>query len=404
MRRALITGARAPVALHLARLFADAGYEVIAADTLRAPLAAASRHVARYHRLAAPAENPAGFAAALGDVIAAERPGLVIPTCEEIFYLAWAFETSGFSGSGQAPPPRLIAPSFAALARAHDKAVFAQDAKAFGLAPPETRRLTTPADLDRLKPDAHRLVFKPVWSRFAAKTLIAPDRGQLDRVLPSPRVPWVAQELVAGEELCAYAVAERGRITALQIYRPLYRAGLGAGIYFEPVAEPQIALDVAAYTQATQWSGQISFDFRRDAAGRPRVLECNPRATSGVHFFGPGTRLAAALADGVRAEPSVDGAMMVGGAMLGYALGPAIVAGRIGSWARDFRRAQDVMAWPGDRLSPWIAPRAMLELAGIARGQGTTLIEASTAGIAWDGQPIGQTAGQQDELLAAATA
>ncbi len=39
MRRVLITGARAPVALHLARLFADAGYEVVAADTLRAPLA-----------------------------------------------------------------------------------------------------------------------------------------------------------------------------------------------------------------------------------------------------------------------------------------------------------------------------------------------------------------------------
>jgi len=105
MRRVLITGARAPVALHLARLFADAGYEVVAADTLRAPLARASRHVARYHRLAAPAENPAGFAAALGDVIAAEQPDLVIPTCEEIFYLAWAFETFGFSGAGPPATP-----------------------------------------------------------------------------------------------------------------------------------------------------------------------------------------------------------------------------------------------------------------------------------------------------------
>jgi hypothetical protein len=35
------------------------------------------------------------------------------------------------------------------------------------------------------------------------------------------------------------------------------------------------------------WSGFISFDFVLDAAGVPHGIECNPRTTSGLHFFEP---------------------------------------------------------------------------------------------------------------------
>ena len=113
MSRILITGARAPAALHLARALAASGHEVHAADTLSQPLTKASRTVARYHRLPPPSEEPEAFADALGDLVASVRPSHVIPTCEEVFYLAWAFETRGFGRTASlgGAPTRLVAPS-----------------------------------------------------------------------------------------------------------------------------------------------------------------------------------------------------------------------------------------------------------------------------------------------------
>ena len=91
---------------------------------------------------------------------------------------------------------------------------------------------------------------------------------------------------------------------------------------------------------------------------------------------------------------------MIPAAMVIYALLPAARARRIGRWSRDFLRARNAMAWPGDRLSPWVQPRAIGELAAIARRTGTSLIEASTAGIAWDGRPMGSIAASVDRAIA----
>jgi len=384
MTRILLTGARAPVALHLARLLWADGCEVLLADTLCAPLARHSRACSRYFRLPEPATDPDAFAAALAGIIETERPSHVVPTCEEVFYLAWAFASRRLDA-------RLLAPDFATLARAHDKAVFAADARAFGLAPPQTLRIADKTGLDQVRDKAGELVMKPVWSRFACRTLIAPDPAALAHIVPTPAEPWVAQELIAGEELCAYAIAHAGRVATLSIYRPTHRAGLGAGVCFEPTRDESVAADVAAYVAATRWTGQISFDFRRDAAGRPRVLECNPRATSGVHFYGPGSGLSATLLAGEPARPDVTRPLMIPGAMLTYGLREALRSRRLARWMRDMRTARDALAWPGDRLPAMAQPRAIAELVRIARRTGTSLTEASTAGIAWNGAPIGRS-------------
>jgi hypothetical protein len=42
---------------------------------------------------------------------------------------------------------------------------------------------------------------------------------------------------------------------------------------------------VDAFARATNWTGFLSFDFVVDAAGVPWGIECNPRTTSGLHFF-----------------------------------------------------------------------------------------------------------------------
>ncbi len=53
---------------------------------------------------------------------------------------------------------------------------------------------------------------------------------------------------------------------------------------------------------------------------RPRM---QPRATSGVHFFGPGSRLPSALLEGATAHPTLDHPLMIPAAMIAYTLVPA---------------------------------------------------------------------------------
>ena len=214
MSAVLITGARAPVALHLARLFADHGLQVILADTLAMPLARWSPACARYVRLPEPDVAPEAFADALAMLVQETTPELVVPTCEEVFYVAWAFAQRQI-------PARLLAPSFDLLARAHNKAQFATEARSFGLEPPESWQLTSTEDLGLLTARLGALVLKPAWSRFGTSTLIKPGPRALDVVKPTSKTPWVAQEHIAGEELCAYAVAMEGRVAALSVYRPM---------------------------------------------------------------------------------------------------------------------------------------------------------------------------------------
>ncbi|TJW70248.1 MAG: hypothetical protein E5V92_34405, partial [Mesorhizobium sp.] len=87
----LITGARAPVALHLARLLHGAGRRVILADAPARPIAATSKACARYHRLPPPRFEPRAYAEAVEALVRAEGIDLVIPTCEEVFHLAMAW-------------------------------------------------------------------------------------------------------------------------------------------------------------------------------------------------------------------------------------------------------------------------------------------------------------------------
>ena len=85
--RIAITGARAPVALHLARLLIEAGHYVTLVDHLKHPLAAASRLHLSYCRIPAFSEDTEAAGDALHDIILKQGISFVIPTCEEVLHL-----------------------------------------------------------------------------------------------------------------------------------------------------------------------------------------------------------------------------------------------------------------------------------------------------------------------------
>ena len=380
-RNIIVTGARAPYALHLARVFHAAGHRVVLADSFRYPISRATRMKHRYARLPSPRASFSDYASAVAALVRREAPDLIVPTCEEVFFLAAIRDVRGI-----AIP--LFAPHFDLLARVHNKADFAELAIGLGADPPMTLRLGTSADVARVRASAEGLVFKPAWSRFGSRVLIRPSEAELARVGPTPADPWVAQSYLPGEEISAFAVANGGRLLALQSYRPTYRVGHGAAVAFEAVDVPAVQRFVSGLVLRLKWTGQISFDFRRDEAGDLHVIECNPRTTSGVHFFGPADGLARSFLDGALAQPSSTGAMTLPLAMLAYGLPYALRGKGIIQWWRDFKQMRDISRWPGDRNLLLAQLRALGEIAIKAVSEGKGLVEASVRDIEWDGEPL----------------
>ena len=84
----LILGARAPACLEWAHAFAASGWTVSVGDSLAWPLARSSRAVHRFVRLPEPRSNPQAWVDALAERIRQDAIDLLLPTCEEVFYLA----------------------------------------------------------------------------------------------------------------------------------------------------------------------------------------------------------------------------------------------------------------------------------------------------------------------------
>ncbi len=383
MSRVLITGARAPVALHLARLLASAGHTVVLADSHAWPLGRATQLKEALVRLPGPRGNLHAYGEAVAEACGGHAIDLILPTCEEVFFLAAARDLLAF-------PLPLFAPAFEQLKAVHDKYAFARLATGMGADPAETHLLISNNHINQFRELSYQWVFKPVWSRFGERVLIQPTPDELAGIAPSPADPWIAQKYLAGEELCAYAVAHSGKLCAAQAYRPLWRAGgdIGAGVAVEPIGDPIITHFVELFIAKTQWHGQVSFDFRRDEAGKLYVLECNPRATTGAHFFGREDGLSEAILTGSMSKPTRRAPQTVPLAMWLYGLPSALRQKRFADWKHDLGRMENMLGWPGDRSTTPFMLMALAETFCHAFVTGQSLKTAATADIEWNGEDL----------------
>ncbi|MEJ8306285.1 hypothetical protein [Saccharibacillus sacchari] len=404
--RVLITGGRAPCALDLARGFAARGAEVYTAESLEFPLCAASRAVKRNFRVPAPAQDAAGYAAALREIVRSEGIRLLLPTCEEIFYISAYRSSFG-------PDCRVLAPSLESLRELHSKWAFIALCARLGFAVPETFRLGEDGEA-RIAGEAPPLrsgepayLLKPEFSRFSARLSRHETLDEARAQVQREGGVWVAQRYAGSEMLCTYAVAHEGRLLAHAAYRAPQTAS-GASVCFRPDNDPQAREWVDLFVQRTGFSGQIAFDFIRTQNGMLLPIECNPRATSGVHLLlapqvpqvqdgsatEPGLLDALANPDTVAkpliANPAQTPMLLL--PMLGSGLGQLHSPKRIMRWFRDFRGSRDVLLRRGDSAVLPRALRMMLELRRRARLIGKTTSEASVFDIGWNGQPIGDEA------------
>ncbi len=371
--RVLVTGARSAAALDIARALRAVGFEPHLADCSPARVCRWSNSAGPVHRHASPVRNPPAFAADMRALIARLEPVRIIPTCEEVFHLAALAQRDGFED-------RLFSPPLEVLAGLHAKDRFVALCARLGLRAPETRTAVDAATLSGAVEALGDVVLKPVWSRFGSRTLVSPSPARVAGVRPIAEAPWVVQRRVRGEDVSFYALCHDGGVAAFSAYGSDHRTRGGAALAFRPLAadlaEPLRAM--AERLADCVGTGQVSCDAIIDAGGQAWLIECNPRATSGVHLFEPAA-LGRALMDRGHA----------GMLDLARHLAPGLWGRRTRGGDRDAEIGRDVLAMPGDRwpLAGAVVDAAGFALAALARGE--TLSQAMTSDIEWNGRPFG---------------
>ena len=374
----LLTGGRAPVTLDLARAFHRAGHTVFMAESLRGHVSQPSAAVKANFVVPAPRQEPEAFLAALKNIIEENQVELLIPTCEEVFHIAKGLNDL---------PCRVFTEPLAKLDGYHNKWKFVVKAGECDLRVPESMLIMRQDDLLYAYAHWSKVVLKPVYSRFAARTLILPSLKQALSTLTFSE-PWIAQEYIEGSQFCSYSVCHNGRITAHAVYPTIFTAGQGATIAFQSVEHAAIYEWVRTFVEHYNVTGQMAFDFIQTADGHVTALECNPRATSGLHLLTDNPQFVEAFfnAETDCVTPYAHTSRMLGTAMLMYGFPASLFNGRLGAWLRTFFHSDDVILDFHDPLPFLLQLRSILAYMNLGRRQGISALEASTFDIEWNGE------------------
>lgn len=293
--RALLTLGRLPKALDVARALAARGVEVQVAEPHQRHLTGASSAVQKIHRTPSPTEDRDGYGEALLELVDREAIDLLVPISEESLFVV--------DLAARLPErTRLFAGAAVTVHALHDKAAFAASCHRLGLPVPQTAiaDLPTAATLAAMGPT----IIKP---RFSCAGAGVERRLKGAPLHPRDRNPlWLVQQAIDGPLLCSFSIAHEGQVLATVLYRALMLSGSVAVCFerFTPATVPEAAhltgwragQDAAALCTSAEasiealvadsgYSGFIAFDFIADAQHRAVAIECNPRATSGIHFL-----------------------------------------------------------------------------------------------------------------------
>ena len=284
----LLTLGRLPKALEVARALHAAGCRVIVAEPFASHLTGASRSIARSVAVSSPVADREAYLRELVALVAEEGVELVLPVSEEILFASLL--------RGRLPAGvRLAAMPHEALLALHDKGSFVEVCAAAGVAAPATARLggAQAAALAQAGP----CVVKPVFS-CSGRGVEFLEAGAL---LPQRPEPCIVQRFCPGRLLSTFSIARAGETRLTVTYRGAVMQG-SVAVCFERIDTPP-AVDawVRGFIRHVGFDGFVSFDLVEDAAGAISGIECNPRATSGIHFVEPADLAAALL------EPANDG-------------------------------------------------------------------------------------------------
>lgn len=336
MKRIIVAGSRAPVALDMIRKLKRADFQSESLDCIRFPLARFSHCSDRFHLCPSPRFNNQDFEAYVLSLLKSNDIHQIIPTCEEAFYFSKLKTKHNLD--------QIFVDEFSKMDELHHKWTFSKMSKKWSIQTPETFLLNSASDTEAFHKSFADYVFKPVYSRFASKTIVNANEI-LVREIDFSAGSWVAQKKIKGLEICMYGVSVKGKLTAFCAYLPKYRVGVGAGIYLERYNDPRLISFAQEFAASINYHGQFAFDFILDENNQYHLLECNPRSTSGVHFFNNDKKFVAALL-GMNDEVYVAESSpnrMIGAAVVIFAASSELLKGRALSFVKNFYIGKDII-------------------------------------------------------------
>ncbi len=387
-QKILLTGGRAPVTLELARLFHRSGYEVYIAESFTNNLCRFSAKVKRSFTVPRPNQNPEAYRNSLIKIMNSAEIDWLIPTCEEIFWIArWKPEIEALC------PGKIYCTDFDALIRFHNKYTFIQRVQTYGFKVPKTFLASSMEELFQYHRELDApSVIKPVFSRFGTQIKLLPDHREhaLGGVEISPKKQWVLQQRIFGTEYCTYSIIHQGTIKAHTTYRMSFNLNGGASISFEAVNH-QGAMDfVRFFSSAEHFSGQIAFDIIEDSHGDLYPIECNPRAISGVHLLAGNPLFAKAFFGSTKSPiiPQPGTKRMLFFPMLYSGIHSLSDPNTRKCWWETFHSSKDVIWDHRDPIPFFHQLTIPVSLWRISRkNKLSSLAEASTFDIEWNGEP-----------------
>ena len=269
----LLTLGRLPVCLELARALHGGGWRVVVADSFAWHLCRLSNVVSHSYQVQAPSVDAQTYQSQLIEIIEREAVNLVLPVSEESMYVSALY--------GLVPSTvTLLCMDQPTLLMLHDKYRFARFAQLHSLNVPATELADDHKATMPLLTSS--FVVKPRFSCSGAGVRIADSGGALD--VTEQRPTHIVQKRLRGRSCCSFCIAASGQVLVSVCYQSKVESG-SVSVCFEQITMPdRIAAFIAKVVNETQFSGMISFDFIQDEKGVWNAIECNPRATSGLHF------------------------------------------------------------------------------------------------------------------------
>jgi len=270
----LLTNGRFPVSLDIARQLHKLGHNVYVVDPMRFHISKFSRNVKKSYLVPAPHIDASGYVEGIRKAVREKNIQLIIPLHEEIFYLAQIDDLK----------PILFAPPYHTLISMHNKWEFYELVVAAGLDAPLSYQCRNMDDVRKLNLSEKEYALKPVFGRALSGIHHHVPGEPLPELDIREDNQYVAQEWIRGTQLCSYAVSRDGEIKASVVYPVIDTIDGSSCVYFKAIEHAKVKYFMEQFARAYNITGQLAFDFI-ETPEKLMVLECNPRATSGIHLF-----------------------------------------------------------------------------------------------------------------------
>ena len=353
----LILGARAPIALELARSFKKQGIKVIMADSMHLPITRWSNAIEKYEKVPSVRFETRKYIDRIRHLVRKNEVSDIIPCSEETFYVA------KYKNQFDC---KVWTTGIEILNSLHNKESFSEKFSTL-LSIPET------ISLDKFKDweNSESYVFKQKYSRFAAEVI------SVGKVKPNQfpkKEKWIAQKKIHGTEICVFSIWNEGTLRNLVCYQPIYRAGKGAGIFFRQIENKEVEKQVKLLGEKLQYTGMLSFDIIIEN-NKPWFIECNPRGTSGAHLL-KDSLAESFVGQQKQSKKKIQKHMLF--FLLIFSFPTAILK-------KEVRQARDVIFEWNDPLPMLLQWLSILEITLIMVSKGLSLLKASTYDMEWNG-------------------